>query len=254
MLAATCVVQESRVRTSWRRLIASRSRQWPRRGHCLRAAVRGLWRNSWRGRAGVSRAFCGFGVGARAPATKLLLSRERTACSSRTAVRGPWGAPGEAWLEAGGRHVGLELTRRARGSTRLLPSLEKPVSSAPGRARPRQTGMAAQVIFRAGILAKKRTSACSSNSSRASKRRRSAVPLERCKASVCCILRSQSFPTSCGACASSFRRQQPFAIWLRLASDGPRAPRGASTALPQPQPSFRPTPRRPRTARSPNQT
>ena len=40
----------------------------------------------------------GFGVGARA-SYQTPASLERTACTSRTAVRGPWRAPGEAGLE-----------------------------------------------------------------------------------------------------------------------------------------------------------
>ena len=51
-----------------------------------------------RGETGVCGPFCGFVLRARA-GYRLLLSLERTACTSRTAVRGPWRAPGEAGLE-----------------------------------------------------------------------------------------------------------------------------------------------------------
>ena len=50
-----------------------------------------------RGETGVCGPFCGFVLRARA-GYRLLLSLERTACTSRTAVRGPWRAPGEARL------------------------------------------------------------------------------------------------------------------------------------------------------------
>ena len=64
----------------------------------LLKAVRGLWRSSREVRAEFAGRSVGFGVGARAD-YQTPASLERTACTSRTAVRGPWRAPGEAGLE-----------------------------------------------------------------------------------------------------------------------------------------------------------
>ena len=106
----------------------------------------------------------GFGVGARAGYQTPAFAG-RTACTSRTAARGPWRAPGEAGLDSGGRRVGLESTRRAglpdpcaRGKGPVYVSRAHPWAPADRKKR-------AEEAFRAGMASKKRLALASSNSS-----------------------------------------------------------------------------------------